>query len=273
MVDLGDLGGAPVASGPQPVDFNSAISPQVEAPVEGAGDRGLGAGDESPQPQPTDPQAPAPSPQPPAPWRPGDPPPWGNSPDGPAMPNVSQYPPVNPEMLQPAVIEANERAIVAQFTAQINATADQAERVRIDQQYQMALGNYRLQVQKAVADLRDWQAAQREQQVMMNMLPALREMTADDLAKKTGVPKEMLLVDYFTKQPIWNVAAMTKQAEWLKSMGHQRRVAARGARDAGLSAGTGSPGPTVDIKKMSDSEFAKYRESVRKSGGRLLNVI
>ena len=107
--------------------------------------------------------------------------------------------------------------------------------------------------------------------MMVNMVPALRDQHAEFLSKKHNVPKESVLDDHFTKQPIWNHRRSGRRSS--SATGYQSRVQARGDRDAGIAmTGAASPAPG-DVTRMSDSQFAQYRDQVRKSGGRLLNRV
>jgi hypothetical protein len=270
--------GAPASGGPQPTNFGEQVagstaqwSPPPSAPYPPAPA-------EAPSPPPAPPPSvqpqPPPPPQPPAQpeqtyWQPGQPLPWAGSPDAPAMPQGMPPPQVDVNQLHPAVIQAREQGLVSHFMAQLNQTADPGERQRIDRDYQIALREYRLNVQEQMSQIRAYQADQREQQMMVNLIPAIREMHADDLARRTGVPREKLLVDHFTGQPIWNHTAMERQADWLAHMGYVQNVDQRGGRDAGPTP-TGQAAAPDDVSSMSPEQFRAYREQVRKSRGAML---
>jgi hypothetical protein len=266
------------AGGPQPLEWggdSAGTGPSQTLPSEGGSPSASEPAYDQPQAQPLE-QAP-PANQPAAPpstfWQHGDPLPWQGSADAPALPPSAPPPQVDVQQLHPQVVSANERAIVAHYSALIGQAQDASQQQAIDQQYRLALKEYRLTVAEQMQQVRAYQAEQQQQQIMVNMVPALREMHADELARKTGVPRDMLMHDYFTKQPLWNHAAMERQAQFLAQMGHAQRVQDRGGRDAGVaSTGQASSG-SGDISRMSADQFSKFREQVRKSGGRLLNRV
>jgi hypothetical protein len=272
--------GAPGSGGPQPTNFGEQVggstsqwTPPPSAPYTPAPEQQP----EEFQPPPSVRQFPQPQEQgqsQPAPtehtyWQPGQPLPWAGSPDAPAMPASAPPPQVDVQQLHPAVIQAREQGLVTHFTAMLNQTADPVERQAIDRQYQMALREYRLNVQEQVSQIKAYQADQQQQQIMVNLVPMLREMHADDLARRTGVPRELLLNDYFTKQPLWNHTAMERQADWLAHMGYRQNVEQRAGRDAGPTQ-TGQAAAPSDIDRMSPEQFRSFREQVRKSRGAAL---
>lgn len=270
------------AGGPQPLEWGgdaAATGPSQGVPSEGYQPPGYQppAADTAPPPaQPpagTDGSPSQPAAPPPSYWQHGDPLPWAGSADAPALPPSQPPPQVDVQQLHPATVAANERAIVAHYSALISQAADHETQQHIDQQYRLALKEYRLTVTEQLQQVRAYQAEQQQQQIMVNMVPALREMHADELHRKTGVPRDMLLVDYFTKQPLWNHQAMERQAAFLAQMGHAQRVQERGGRDAGMAPTGQAAGDPGDIDKMSDEQFRQFREQVRKSQGRLLHRV
>ena len=93
------------------------------------------------------------------------------------------------------------------------------------------------------------------------------------LARKHDIPKEMVLVDYFTKEPIWNHTAMERQAQFLAQMGYRQRVEQRGNRDAGIATTGSSGGPPSEVARMSPDQFRAFREQVKKSQGAALYLV
>jgi hypothetical protein len=274
MVDRIDAGG-----GPQPLEWggdSQATGPSQGVPSEGYQPPGSPSAPEAAptqQPLATDPSPSQPAAPPQTYWKQGDPLPWDGSADAPALPATAPPPQVDIQQLHPAVISANEGRIVAHFSALISQTQDPAVQQQYDQQYRLALKEYRLTVAEQIQQVRAYQNEQQQQQIMVNMVPALREMHADELARKTGVPRDMLLVDHFTKQPLWNHQAMERQAQFLAQMGHAQRVQERGGRDAGMAPTGQAAGDPGDIDKMSADQFRQFREQVRKSQGRLLHRV
>ena len=223
------------------------------------------------QQQPTDQQAD--QSQAPSFWEPGQPLPWRVAPmrrPCPTCPSTRRWTRSN---CCRRSVQAREQAIVAHFQALLGQASEPGQQQEIDREYRITLREYRAAIREQQAELKDWQRQHRERQMMVNMVPALRDQHAEFLSKKHNVPKESVLYDHFTKQPIWNHQAMERQAQFLGQMGYQSRVQARGDRDAGIATtGAASPAPG-DVTRMSDSQFAQYRDQVRKSGGRLLNRV
>jgi hypothetical protein len=262
------------AGGPQPLDWGgegAGTGPSQSVPSEGY----TPPAPEAPQEQQAleTPSSSQPAAPPSTFWQHGDPLPWQGSADAPALPPSAPPPQVDIQQLHPATVAANERAIVAHYSALIGQAQDQGQQQAIDYQYRLALKEYRLNVAEQMQQVKAYQAEQQQQQIMVNMVPALREMHADELARKTGVPRDLLMHDYFTKQPLWNHAAMERQAQFLAQMGHAQRVQDRGGRDAGVASTGQAASDPGDVSRMSSEQFSKFREQVRKSGGRLLNRV